>query len=651
MPLRLPLILALSAFACSPYEGLDGFPGSKQLVVDRGETDTSADPQAPADDAGPNLGDRDDPVPIAGVVPSDDGGGAPDVADAGADPGAGTGEIEGGGGPAVIDDGDDLVGPPNDEAPTPNEQDPPGPAVCTPVAEICDGVDNDCDGQVDDGFDKRRDARNCGGCGVVCDVPGGEPSCDDSACVIARCLDGFYDVDGDPSNGCEVERAGRTLYVDITAIEGGDGSLGAPLTQIIDAAQIADEGDIIEVRSGFYDGPVVMNTPFVTVHGAGNLGTWIDGDGGEAPLQIAADDVRIRRLSIDAGGAESAITAIDQERFSLNDLRLTHVQGDAAAVLILGGAGGRITELAISDVRGDGNVRGLRVQGHQGLYAGGIEISEVSGGARFCAGITLTGADGARLRGIEISGISGDGQVNGVLIDASADADIEGITVTDLTGEEATAISLFESADARLRDVEITDVAGRSATGLHGERAHFLELTAARLSNIAAVTAPGDEAAGRAYGMVVVDTADATAQRTLIHDISGHRAFGVIAEALTERFAVGYSTIAGVTAVADGAAMEVREGATAIMSRCIVASGGTRQGLRNDEANPTASFSADTTDSFGHPQGNFVGLDQGEGNVEIDPLFTDADEADYTLAAGSPVTDRGAHGVELRLLP
>ncbi len=77
-------------------------------------------------------------------------------------------------------------------------------AGCTPGApEDCDGEDNDCDGLVDEGIDTDSDPSNCGRCGFECNPPGAFPTCIAGVCGLGACDVGFYDLDGDPDNGCE----------------------------------------------------------------------------------------------------------------------------------------------------------------------------------------------------------------------------------------------------------------------------------------------------------------------------------------------------------------------------------------------------------------------------------------------------------------
>lgn len=84
--------------------------------------------------------------------------------------------------------------------------------------ELCNGRDDDCDdlysrdgvtqetwlgGSIDEGFKLDSDTFNCGACGVICDYPNGIARCVERECELDRCLPGYSDIDGDPSNGCE----------------------------------------------------------------------------------------------------------------------------------------------------------------------------------------------------------------------------------------------------------------------------------------------------------------------------------------------------------------------------------------------------------------------------------------------------------------
>jgi len=72
------------------------------------------------------------------------------------------------------------------------------------ATEICNTIDDDCDGLVDEGFNTLSDVNNCGGCGNQCVLPNASAMCNQGLCAIAACNPGFFDADGLPGNGCEV---------------------------------------------------------------------------------------------------------------------------------------------------------------------------------------------------------------------------------------------------------------------------------------------------------------------------------------------------------------------------------------------------------------------------------------------------------------
>ena len=72
-----------------------------------------------------------------------------------------------------------------------------------PQLEVCNNLDDNCDGQIDEGFDLKFDALNCGACGKVCSPPNAIGTCFNGGCAIAQCKPGFADLDKNPANGCE----------------------------------------------------------------------------------------------------------------------------------------------------------------------------------------------------------------------------------------------------------------------------------------------------------------------------------------------------------------------------------------------------------------------------------------------------------------
>ncbi|CAN5337441.1 hypothetical protein BH09BAC1_BH09BAC1_00450 [soil metagenome] len=75
------------------------------------------------------------------------------------------------------------------------------------TAEVCDHTDNNCNGLIDENTDFVNDVNNCGDCGLVCSLPNATSSCGFAQCMVASCMPGFADINGNPADGCEVNLA------------------------------------------------------------------------------------------------------------------------------------------------------------------------------------------------------------------------------------------------------------------------------------------------------------------------------------------------------------------------------------------------------------------------------------------------------------
>ncbi|MFH2005282.1 MAG: MopE-related protein [bacterium] len=69
--------------------------------------------------------------------------------------------------------------------------------------EVCDSLDNNCDGNVDEIFDFQNDPNNCNTCGNTCTYAHGAGFCVAGACQLGPCDTDWYNIDGNPANGCE----------------------------------------------------------------------------------------------------------------------------------------------------------------------------------------------------------------------------------------------------------------------------------------------------------------------------------------------------------------------------------------------------------------------------------------------------------------
>jgi hypothetical protein len=90
-----------------------------------------------------------------------------------------------------------------------------GTVACVPgqpTMELCNNVDDDCNGTVDNGFQVDDDVNNCGGCGVVCALPNATPVCTSRMCRVGMCNAGFGNCDGQDPNGCETNTQTSAMH-------------------------------------------------------------------------------------------------------------------------------------------------------------------------------------------------------------------------------------------------------------------------------------------------------------------------------------------------------------------------------------------------------------------------------------------------------
>jgi len=119
-----------------------------------------------------------------------------------------------------------------------------GGAPCVPGAEeLCNGRDDDCDDEIDEGIDFGSPA-HCGTCDNVCSYPHTFPRCDDGACGVDHCDVGFFDLDGDPANGCEY--ACLPSRQDDTVCNGTDDDCDGLVDEEVDTASDPDNCGVDE---------------------------------------------------------------------------------------------------------------------------------------------------------------------------------------------------------------------------------------------------------------------------------------------------------------------------------------------------------------------------------------------------------------------
>ena len=94
--------------------------------------------------------------------------------------------------------------------------------------------------------DVQSDPYNCGACGVVCSFANATPRCASGTCARGVCASGWYDLDGDPGNGCEASCSGGTCTI---------GSGSAARTVTLSAPPLPESGMVASALAS--SGPVI----------------------------------------------------------------------------------------------------------------------------------------------------------------------------------------------------------------------------------------------------------------------------------------------------------------------------------------------------------------------------------------------------------
>lgn len=107
------------------------------------------------------------------------------------------------------------------------------------VVDQCAAGWGDCNNQDPDGceHDVSGDPANCGFCGNVCSFDNASAVCVDSTCQMGACDAGYYNVNGDPSDGCECAADGVSDVCD-------DGSI-SDLGTLADGAVVPVVGNLV----------------------------------------------------------------------------------------------------------------------------------------------------------------------------------------------------------------------------------------------------------------------------------------------------------------------------------------------------------------------------------------------------------------------
>ena len=338
---------------------------------------------------------------------------------------------------------------------------------CVLPDEVCDGLDNDCNGIIDDGFlvgGKYTGDTNCGQCGNNCTFlayPNASGICDVSKtvpdCKMA-CGDGYFDVNGNPADGCECQFAGETDYPDgidqncdgvdgevdngiFVAKNGSDqnsGTMSSPLLTVQAAINKANQSGYrdVYVATGVYNGSLLLKQG-IQVYG-GYASTFLTRDillyetvviggsyseqrpgavnaiaiGGAAGTTVFDGFTVFGRNNNSKGGSSYGVYVRD----SGHGLAVTnnHVVAGNGGNGELGSAGSDGTDGTAGSPGDAAFAYGNNNCGAEKVTDGG------SGGANFCGGVDVSGGDGGDSHCPQFSapdggefGVDGDGTIGG----------------------------------------------------------------------------------------------------------------------------------------------------------------------------------------------------------------------------------------------
>ena len=370
-----------------------------------------------------------------------------------------------------------------------------GEADVNPVAtEVCNGIDDDCDGSTDPGFDlplcspyyADGDGDDYGlDSDVVCacgpdeghpvDVGG---DCDDANVDIhpearddcngvdddcdGETDEGTGDFDGDGIADC-VDPC--PIIVDVTAADGGDGSVAAPFPTI--QAGIDGAGSCAEVwvLPGTYVENLVFGGHDVLVRSTeGADATTIDGDGTGSAVRFADGE------GASAGLVGFTITGGTGSPGSApwGDPALTYGGG-----VFVQGASPQITDCLVEGNSVTGRGGGLFLYDSEGVVTGGaIRDNTASSTGEAGAGVALQ-SSAAQVLGASIRGNSTPGFGGGVLL-LSSGGSLRYAHVTGNTATEGAGVRISEYGTAVVDSNVIADNEGEGVSFHHYSSTRFI---------------------------------------------------------------------------------------------------------------------------------------------------------------------------------
>ena len=501
------------------------------------------------------------------------------------------------------DEDDDGFAPPADCA---DDNDELHPAAI----DVCDDIDNNCDGEVDDPFDLDTDPNNCGECGVVC---GPYPhvkktGCEAGKCTIAKCQDSFGDEDEILLNGCEKPDGSGGIWVNWQnfADQNRDGSTEHPFVNISEALAVAGEYSVIHLLPGSYMGGHELSHDHLTITGETLP---------PPPGQPAGDPVKEVFVSFPKYGTVFEITGDDVL------IKNMQVGGGANGIYFHGVSEGKAEHLRVTSISGttDQQAVGVRLYLASNVILSDIEIQGVKGGG----GHTYYNKEGAHGAGMKM--------------DSSNNIQVSDVEISDVTGGPSGYKSKYPGLGAGI-------IIGTDSSLVTIDKARIYDIE----GGAGDTTGPGKLGAAiyqdTGTGVVVTNS--------VFYDIRG----GLTGEgnpsaksACVYGIAIGTLVVNNITCV--GSAVERQWGIVAhpspggliTVSSSILANL-TDYCLYNHDDNIGSTIQTTYTNLFDCQEGTAYNTNVDGTNLELDPLFVDADSQDYHLTPESPCIDTGPIG-------
>ena len=323
--------------------------------------------------------------------------------------------------------------------------------------ELCNREDDDCDGHVDENFDVGSNVDHCARCGDECPRNHSVPECLGGRCIVIRCEEGFFDEDGDGTNGCEaaIPDDVEAVWVDDDYDGVSDGSEQRPFTTIGAAMRVAEENARIFVRAGEYAERVVVSVRGVELVTPERARITMS-------VTVSADHARVTGFDV------TSLVWLTCERGCAalrNRVTRGPVQAPTAAIHVEGGTDVTIAENEVVEARSDSTCRNCSrgYDAHGILIEGGRDVAVLENTVRHvhtdssnppgrAAGIRVVGVDGVLVSGNSVAELrAGDGVPNvgrlggetvGILVEESVRVTLAGNDVDDLRGGDG-SVSVF----------------------------------------------------------------------------------------------------------------------------------------------------------------------------------------------------------------